>query len=97
MNCEVEVGGTLSSHKGMNIPDGAALPAATAGDLDWVEFAAGHDVDLLAVSFVSTAQDLVPVRERLDALGSDIPLIAKIERRPRRKTWRRSSRRRPAG
>ena len=64
----------------MNIPGGAALPAATENDLGWVEFAAGHDVDLLAVSFVSTAQDLVPVRERLDALGSDIPLIAKIER-----------------
>jgi pyruvate kinase len=81
VDCEVEVGGTLSSHKGMNIPDGAALPAATDGDLGWVDFAAKHDVDLLAVSFVSTAQDLVPVRERLDALGSDIPLVAKIERR----------------
>ncbi len=78
--CEVEVGGTLSSHKGMNIPGGAALPAATAGDLGWVEFAAKHDIDLIAVSFVSTAQDLVPVRERLEALGSNIPLIAKIER-----------------
>ena len=37
VNCEVEVGGTLSSHKGMNIPDGAGLPAATAGDLGWVD------------------------------------------------------------
>lgn len=80
INCEVEVGGTLSSHKGMNIPGGAALPAATDGDLGWAEFAAKHGIDLLAVSFVSTAQDLVPVRERLDSLGSDIPLIAKIER-----------------
>jgi pyruvate kinase len=80
VDCEVEVGGTLSSHKGMNIPDGAALPAATDGDLGWVEFATAHGIDLLAVSFVSTAQDLVPVQERLDELGSSIPLIAKIER-----------------
>lgn len=80
VDCEVEVGGTLSSHKGMNIPGGAALPAATENDLGWVEFAARNDVDLLAVSFVSSAADLVPVRERLEALGSDIPLIAKIER-----------------
>ncbi|MFN8163562.1 MAG: pyruvate kinase [Solirubrobacterales bacterium] len=80
VDCEVEVGGTLSSHKGMNIPGGAALPAATESDLGWVEFAAKHGVDLLAVSFVSSARDLVPVRERLDSLGSDIPLIAKIER-----------------
>ena len=78
--CEVEVGGTLSSHKGMNIPGGAALPAATESDLGWVEFAARHEIDLIAVSFVSTAHDLLPVRRRLDELGSDIPLIAKIER-----------------
>jgi pyruvate kinase len=80
VRAEVEVGGTLSSHKGMNIPGGAALPAATENDLGWVEFSAKHGVDLIAVSFVSSAADLVPVRERLDALGSDIPLIAKIER-----------------
>jgi pyruvate kinase len=80
VGAEVEVGGTLSSHKGMNIPGGAGLPAATDGDLGWVEFAVANGVDLIAVSFVSSAQDLVPVRERLDALGSDIPLIAKIER-----------------
>ncbi len=80
VDCEVEVGGTLSSHKGMNIPGGAALPAATDGDLGWVEFAAKHGIDLIAVSFVSSAQDLVPVKERLAALGSSIPVIAKIER-----------------
>jgi pyruvate kinase len=81
IDCEVEVGGTLSSHKGMNIPDGNALPAATSLDLGWVDFAAANGVDLLAVSFVSTAADLVPVRERLESLGCDLPLIAKIERR----------------
>jgi pyruvate kinase len=80
VDCEVEVGGTLSSHKGMNIPGGAPLPAATDGDLGWVEFAVEHGVDLLAVSFVATADDLAPVAERLRALGSDIPLIAKIEK-----------------
>lgn len=78
---EVEVGGTLSSHKGMNVPGGTELPAATETDLVWAEFAARNEVDLLAVSFVSAASDLIPVRQRLDSLGSDIPLIAKIERR----------------
>jgi pyruvate kinase len=71
VGAEVEVGGTLSSHKGMNIP----------GDLGWVEFAVEHGLDLLAISFVSTAADLEPAAERLRALGSDIPLIAKIEKR----------------
>jgi pyruvate kinase len=80
VGAEVEVGGTLSSRKGMNIPGGAPLPTAGDGDLSWVDFAAKEGVDLLAVSFVSSAQDLVRVSERLQALGSDIPLIAKIER-----------------
>ncbi|HEU4736343.1 MAG TPA: pyruvate kinase [Solirubrobacterales bacterium] len=79
IDCEVEVGGTLSSHKGMNVP-GIETPAATTGDLGWVEFAVAHGIDLLAVSFVSTAADLEPVYERLRGLDSDIPLIAKIEK-----------------
>ncbi len=80
VGCEVEVGGTLTSHKGMNIPGGAPLPATTEVDLGWVEFAVEHDVDLLAVSFVSSAADLEPVAARLRELGSDIPLVAKIEK-----------------
>ncbi|MGN6556919.1 MAG: pyruvate kinase [Solirubrobacterales bacterium] len=80
VGAEVEVGGTLSSHKGMNIPGGGGLPVAGPADLDWVDFAVEQGVDILAVSFVSSPEDLVPVRERLEALGSDIPLVAKIER-----------------
>ncbi len=80
VDCEVEVGGTLSSHKGMNVPGSAAVPTAADGDLGWVEFAAQHGVDLLAISFVSSAADVEHVAERLRALGADIPLIAKIEK-----------------
>ena len=80
VGADVEVGGTLSSHKGMNIPGGADLPATTGVDLGWVEFAVENGVDLLAVSFVSTAADLEPVSARLKELGSRIPVIAKIER-----------------
>jgi len=79
VDCEVEVGGTLSSHKGMNIP-GATARAATDGDLGWVKFAVEQGIDLLAMSFVSSAADLEPVSERLRSLDSDIPLIAKIEK-----------------
>jgi pyruvate kinase len=49
-------------------------------EVGWVEFAVEHGVDLLAVSFVSTAADLEPVSARLKELGSRIPVIAKIER-----------------
>jgi pyruvate kinase len=79
VDAEVEVGGTLSSHKGMNIP-GVTARSATDGDIGWVEFAVEHGLDLIAVSFVSEAADLDPVVERLGQLGSDIPVIAKIEK-----------------
>jgi pyruvate kinase len=80
VGCEVEVGGTLSSHKGMNIPGATGIDATTDGDLGWVEFAVEHDLDLLAVSFVSKAGDLDPVSARLRALGSNIPLVATLEK-----------------
>ena len=80
VGAEVEVGGTLSSHKGMNIPGGVDLPATTGVDLDWVDFAVENGVDLLAVSFVSSAADLEPVAARLKVLDSSIPLVAKIEK-----------------
>ena len=81
VECEVEVGGALSSHKGMNLPGAeTGLPAIDDEDLEWVDFAVRQRVDLLAVSFVRRAADLAPVEERLRELHSDIPLIAKIEK-----------------
>jgi pyruvate kinase len=78
----VETGGTVASHQGMNLPGVEAVPAAVdESDLDWVDFAIDHDVDLLAVSFVRRASDLDPVHARLEERGQDIPVIAKIEKR----------------
>jgi pyruvate kinase len=81
VDTEVEVGGPLASHKGLNVPGAeTGLPAVASDDLTWVDFAVEHGVDLLAVSFVTNASDLAPVIERLEKLDSDIPVIAKIER-----------------
>lgn len=80
VDAEVEVGGTLSSHKGMNIPGVTARATSTDGDIAWTEFAVEQGIDLIAVSFVSEAADLDPVAERLQGLGVDIPVIAKIEK-----------------
>ena len=79
---KVETGGTIASHQGMNLPGVEALPSAVGeSDLDWVDFAVEHDVDLLAVSFVRQASDLDPVNARLAEREADIPVIAKIEKR----------------
>jgi pyruvate kinase len=81
VECEIEVGGVLSSHKGLNIPGASGLPRATSDDdLDWVGFSVKEGIDLIAVSFVSTAADLEPVSARLRELDSTVPLIAKIEK-----------------
>ena len=81
VDCEVEVGGSLASHQGLNLPGAdTGLPSVAGEDLEWVDFAVEHGIDLLAVSFVRSASDLRPVVERLDSLDSPIPLIAKIEK-----------------
>ncbi|MBS1891587.1 MAG: hypothetical protein JST59_09855 [Actinobacteria bacterium] len=51
------------------------------GDLDWVDFAVAQGVDLLSVPFVGSEADLARVAARLDDHRSDLPLVARIERR----------------
>jgi pyruvate kinase len=81
VTCNVEVGGRVASHQGVNLPGTTSnMPATGASDMNWVDFAVEHDVDLLAISFVRTAADLDPVLERLEERHADIPLIAKIEK-----------------
>ncbi len=81
IRCTVEVGGRVASHQGLNMP-GTEMPLPSAGraDLDWVDFAVRERIDLIAVSFVRRAEDLQAVERRVRVSGSDIPLIAKIEK-----------------
>jgi pyruvate kinase len=79
---KVETGGTVTSHQGMNLPDAEAVPSTIGeADLAWIDFSIEHGIDLLAVSFVRSPADLEPVHERLRQHGSDMPVIAKIEKR----------------
>ncbi len=81
VHCEVETGGSVASHQGVNLPSAiAGMPAAGANDMDWVEFAVETGIDLLAVSFVRRGADLAPINDRITELGADVPLIAKIEK-----------------
>jgi pyruvate kinase len=81
VRCEVETGGPVASHQGLNLPGSeVGLPAAGREDLEWIDFAVEHDIDLLAISFVRRAEDIAPVERRIRTGGSDIPVIAKIEK-----------------
>jgi pyruvate kinase len=75
-------GGSLGEHKGINAP-GVELPASaiTAKDVEDLRFGAGLGVDIVAVSFVLTAEDMRHARQLLAAAGKpETTLVAKLER-----------------
>src|SRR5579884_1184040 len=79
-DCEVEtlveVGGSVASRQGLNIPGSArGLNAVPEEDLDMLRFGESIGVDLVALSFVRTAEDVTSVRKH-----TRLPLIAKIEK-----------------
>jgi len=81
VTCEVEAGGAVSSHQGVNLPGADTdLPETGASDQPWIDFACDNGVDLLAVSFVRRPADLERIEGRLRERNMDIPLIAKIEK-----------------
>jgi pyruvate kinase len=77
----VTQGGILSSHRGVNIPGvRLRLPALTQKDLEDIDFAVSRDIDFLALSFVQSASDIQTLKDILSAKGSEIGVIAKIEK-----------------
>lgn len=82
--CIVLIGGELSNRKSMSFP-GKVLRQAYLSEQDKQDLLFGirNEVDFVACSFVSTRQDMVDVKEFLDANGGHaIDLIAKIENQP---------------
>lgn len=84
VRCEVMVGGTLSAHKGINLPNVAvSTPSLTAKDIRDLEFGIAHDIDYVALSFVRTADDIRQLRkaivERIEK-SRFLPIVAKIEK-----------------
>jgi pyruvate kinase len=79
--CRVVVGGTLLSHKGLNVP-GAALhfSSLTPKDRQDAAFALEQGVDYIALSFVRRAADVRELRQVLRSKRADVPVIAKIEK-----------------
>jgi len=77
----VTIGGTLTSHKGMNLPDTkTAIPALTAKDRKDVAFGVAAGVDWIALSFVKSAADVHLLRRLIERLGGHQQIIAKIEK-----------------
>lgn len=78
---KVEVGGTLKSNKGINLPDcEVSAPAVTEKDKKDLIFGLEQGVDCIALSFVRKKEDVLEIKHTLHALKKNIPIISKIEK-----------------
>ena len=79
--CVCTVGGEISSHKGVNLPDtNLAVPALTDKDRRDLDWAIEQRLDYVALSFVRRPADLEELLAILRSRGSDIGVIVKIEK-----------------
>lgn len=79
--CNVEDGGEISNHKGVNVPNvHLDIPFLSEKDKSDLIFGIRHDVDFIAASFVQTGEDVVAMRKFLDYHGGHaVKIISKIE------------------
>ena len=83
VSCITEVGGVLSDRKSMFFPDKELhLDFLSQQDKEDILFGIKQDVDFIALSFVSKAQDVIDAKNFLKEHGGEhIDVIAKIENR----------------
>lgn len=81
ITCRVLNGGTVSSNKGINVPDvSLSLPFMSNRDRSDIAFACDIGADFIAASFTRRAEDVVQIRQELERHNNhDIRIIAKIE------------------
>lgn len=78
--CMANNAGRIAIKKNVNVPAVCLnLPALSGRDEEFIRFAARHDIDFIAHSFVRNRKDIQAVQEILNAEGSSVKIIAKIE------------------
>ncbi len=81
VECEVVNGGRLGEQQGINLPGAAvAIPSLTEKDKLDLEFGLKHGVDVLALSFVRSADDIREAKILMRKFGKSVPIIAKLEK-----------------
>src|SRR5262245_2354096 len=79
--CVVVEGGPVSNNKGVSLPNVAvSVPAMSEKDAEDLRFALRLGVDMVALSFVRSAEDVKLVHGIMDDVGRRVPIIAKIEK-----------------
>ncbi len=80
LKCVVKNNGVIENHKSINIPGVSInLPALKQKDIEYINFAIENNVDFIAHSFVRRKEDVIAVKSLIEARGSNIKIIAKIE------------------
>jgi pyruvate kinase len=81
IRCLVVEGGRVSDHKGISLPNVAiSVPALSEKDADDLRFALALGVDLVALSFVRSPEDIKLVHAVMEEAGLRRPVLAKIEK-----------------
>ena len=82
LHCTILNEGVLSSHKGVNMPlTKLRVKAFTDKDKEDLEFGLKEEVDYVAMSFVRSVEDLIPIRDILKTRCDNPPmLLAKMEK-----------------
>ncbi|NIA19265.1 MAG: pyruvate kinase [Xanthomonadaceae bacterium] len=77
---KVEVGGQLTSHKGINLPD-SIVTTSSFTEKDRLDLAFGlkHQIDYVALSFVRKKEDVFQLKKAINEHREDLPVVAKIE------------------
>ncbi|HAJ94961.1 MAG TPA: pyruvate kinase [Actinobacteria bacterium] len=79
--CSVITGGTLSSHKGINLPGvSVSIKSITEKDLEFLKLGLELEVDFIAQSFVRSKADIRTIRNIINKAGSPVRIISKIEK-----------------
>lgn len=80
VTCKIISGGVLGNKKSLSAP-GVKLdiPFISEVDKEDILYAIHHEADFIALSFVSTKEDVLAVRKILKEQNSDVLLISKIE------------------
>jgi pyruvate kinase len=80
-HCRVVNGGLVGDKKGINLP-GVALstPSLTRVDMENLQAGLEAGIDMVALSFVRRASDVMRLRLFLEEKGAALPVIAKIEK-----------------
>jgi pyruvate kinase len=81
IHCRILNGGKIKARKGVNLPGvKTSLPGVTERDVMHIRFGVEQQIDIIAMSFVRKAEDVLEVRRMLEELGAGhVQIISKIE------------------